>query len=469
MYCGRTHLSKKLRRVGGKLRAGRGRLSAVRHTGWRRPRAGARRLSHPHVKPYARRAASPPQRPGSFLLEPMSLESLPDHLQRPHLRPIQPVPVIKGGKALLALRDPTMMSRQTMVVHAAVLPVLQHFRGDRSVEEISAQLNGSVDQIIELARGLDRVGLLWGPTFERLETELREKLRAEGAFPVRASVAMGKTEQECRGAIEGYFEQTEDPELTGQVLGIVAPHLNYDRGWPNYASAYRCVRELDPPQRVVILGTNHFGLGEGVVLSEYGFISPMGRCPSDSEAISKLVERLGPRVIVDQLDHLPEHSVELHLPWLQYLFGNVPVVAALIPDPMAPPFADDEAVTTEQFIDVLPAVLDELGGRTFFVASSDLSHVGLQFGEPRPVDDQRRMDVERIDRELLAKYVAGDPEEFLSAVRWNKNPTRWCSVGNMAAALQLLQPDAVELVDYRQACDDRGFALVSSAAIAMMG
>ena len=108
-------------------------------------------------------------------------------------------------------------------------------------------------------------------------------------------------------------------------------------------------------------------------------------------------------------------------------------------------------------------------GQPLGIDCGDLSHVGLQFGEPRPVDDQRRMDVERIDRELLAKYVAGDPEEFLSAVRWNKNPTRWCSVGNMAAALQLLQPDAVELVDYRQACDDRGFALVSSAAIAMMG
>ncbi|MHC4448175.1 MAG: AmmeMemoRadiSam system protein B [Planctomycetota bacterium] len=400
----------------------------------------------------------------------MSLESLPDHLRRPHLRPIQPVPVIKGGKALLALRDPTMMSRQTMVVHAGVLPVLQRFRGDRSVQEISAQLSGSVDQIIELAKGLDRVGLLWGPTFERLESELREKLQAEGAFPIRASLSIGKTEEDCRGTIEGYFEQTEDPELTGQVLGIVAPHLDYQRGWPNYAAAYRCVRETEPPQRVVILGTNHFGVGEGVVLSEYGFISPMGRCPSDGVAISKLVERLGRGLIVDQLDHLPEHSVELHLPWLQYLFGNVPVVAALIPDPLAPPTTDDtEAVTTQQFLDALPAVLDELGGRTLFVASSDLSHVGLQFGEPRPVDDQRRLDVERIDRELLAKYATGDPEEFVSAVRWNKNPTRWCSVGNLAATLQLLQPDTVELIDYRQACDERGFALVSSAAIAMMG
>jgi hypothetical protein len=113
-------------------------------------------------------------------------------------------------------------------------------------------------------------------------------------------------------------------------------------------------------------------------------------------------------------------------------------------------------------------VLGKAGGRTFFVASSDLSHVGPQFGEPRPVDQQRKFDVERHDREMMSKFLSGDSEEFLAAMRWNKNPTRWCSVGNMSALLAIARPDDVELIDYRQACDEQGLAMVTSAAIALM-
>ena len=121
----------------------------------------------------------------------------------------------------------------------------------------------------------------------------------------------------------------------------------------------------------------------------------------------------------------------------------------------------------ERFVDALRGILGDLGGDTLFVASSDLSHVGPQFGEPRPVDDQRRMDVEQHDRDMIAKFLTGDPEEFLGAMRWNRNPTRWCSIGNMSALLRLAGASEIELIDYRQACDDRGMAMVSSAAMVL--
>ncbi len=399
----------------------------------------------------------------------MSLESLPEHIRRPHLRPVQPKPVVKDGKPFVALRDPSLLVRQTLVVPAQALPALQNFRGERSIAEISEQLGGNVDQFIELARRLDDVGLLWGPTFERMENELKTRLRTEGAFPAAASQSLGDSTEACRKAIDEYLDQTEEPDLPAAAIGIVAPHLDYERGWPNYAAAYIGFKGLTAPDRVVILGTNHMGIGDGVVISEYGFDSPMGRCPADTTVVEKLVERLGPPLVIDQLDHLAEHSIQLHLPWLQYLFGCVPLVAALVPDPLTPPIKDDgERVTSTAFTRSLREVLDEVGGETLYVASSDLSHVGLQFGEPRPVDEQRRIDVERHDRDMLANFLTNDSEAFLAGFNWNKNPTRWCSIGNMTTVLELVQPGTIELIDYRQAFDERGFGLVSSAAIALL-
>ncbi len=399
----------------------------------------------------------------------MSIDSLPEHIRRPHVRPYQPIPLVKDGKQFIALRDPAMLSQRTMVVPVNVLPILQLFRGDRPIDQIASQINGQVNQLIELARGLDAIGLLWGPTFEHLEEQVQQKIKTQGAFPANASLSLGTTEAACREALDEYFNQTEDPEIDTVPVGIVAPHLDYQRGWPNYAAAYYCLRNTPAPQRVVILGTNHYGMGDGVVLAEYGFDSPMGRCPADSPVIERIVADLGRPIVVDQLDHVPEHSVQLHMPWLQYCFGSVPVIAALIPDPLAPMIKDDgQRATGEQFVASLKDALEQVGGRTLFIASSDLSHVGPQFGEPRPVDERRRFDVEKHDRDMMAKFISGDAQEFLAAMRWSKNPTRWCSIGNMTAILELAQPQSIELIDYRQAYDEKGMVMVSSAAMALI-
>ncbi len=399
----------------------------------------------------------------------MTIDSLPEHIRRPHVRPLQPIPVNKDGQQLIALRDPSMLSQQTMVVPAQVLQIVQLFRGDRPIDQIATLAGGDVKQFIELAKGLDGLGLLWGPTFENLESQAQEKLKARGVFPANAMLTLGADDAACRAKIESYFDQTEDPEIEGPLLGIVAPHLDYDRGWPNYAAAYYGLRSAPKPDRVVILGTNHFGVGDGVVLTEYGFESPMGRCSADTAVISSMVKSLGRPIIVDQLDHLPEHSIQLHIPWVQYCFGDVPIVAALVPDPLTPMISDDgQRTTTEHFVSALKDTLTDVGGSTLFIASSDLSHVGPQFGEPRPVDEQRRFDVERHDREMMAKFLEGDSADFLAAMKWNKNPTRWCSIGNMAAILELTQPQTVELIDYRQAYDENGMVMVSSAAMALL-
>jgi AmmeMemoRadiSam system protein B len=224
------------------------------------------------------------------------------------------------------------------------------------------------------------------------------------------------------------------------------------------------------PDRVVILGTNHFGMGDGAVMTRLDFETPLGRVPADQAVIKGMEKKLGERIFKDELDLLPEHSAELHLPFIQHLFGDVPVVVGLVPDPLIPMIAEDgKRVSSEEFTSALREVLAEVGGLTYFVSSADLSHVGPQFGEPKPVDDARRMEVERHDREHLAKYLENDPKGFLEAMEWCKNQTRWCSIGNMSAIASIASAESVELIDYRQASDERGAHLVSVASIAFLG
>jgi AmmeMemoRadiSam system protein B len=387
----------------------------------------------------------------------------------PAMRQFQPFGIEKDGKQYVGMRDPFMLSQETIILPVQAFSVIQRIDGETMLDAITTAVGAPADKVIELLQRLDNVGLLWGPTSKKLEEDVVNNLKSKDMFPVRSSGSLGKTPEACRDQLKQWFEETEDPEFDSPISAIVAPHLDYDRGWPNYASAYYSWQTAETPDRVVILGTNHFGNGDGVVVSTIGHTSPLGTCPADTSVISRLEERLGEGVTIDLIDFIAEHSIELHLPWLQYCFGDVPIIAALIPNPLVEMIEDDgERTTIDEFVDALRDILQKVGGTTLYVSSADLSHVGKQFGEPRPVDEQRQFDVERHDREMMAKYLENDADEFVSAMKWNNNATQWCSIGNMSATIKLVQPDNVELIDYRQAVDDKGLALVSSCAMALL-
>ena len=399
----------------------------------------------------------------------MSTANLAEHLQRPALRRVHPVPLQKDNQVFLGLQDPCMLYPQMMVVPPQAFQVMQFFNGERSVDEIAGTLKlADIAPLLELVKKLDEFGLLWGPTCESLEDKKKADLQASGAFAAGATRSLGEDPAVIRAQLEKWLDEAEDAEIDEPIAGLVACHLDYGRGHPVYASSYRTIAKAAKPDRVVILGTNHFGLGDGVVMSDLGFESPLGRMPVDGGIVARVRAQTGRKLFVDILDHVPEHSIQLHIPWVQHLFGSVPVVAALVPDPVVGLLSDDgERLGVDEFVSVLGGALAAEGGRTLFIASADMSHVGPAFGEPTAVGDQRRREVEAHDRAMMKEFIAG-PDQLVARMRELKNPTRWCSVGCMSAVAKLAKPSGVELIDYRQAVDEQGNALVSSASMVLL-
>ena len=391
-----------------------------------------------------------------------------EHLNRPHIRNFQPLGMEKDGKSFVMLRDPSMLAAQQMAVLPQVLQLILMFQGRETLDEIAAKTQAPLHILRDVVTRLDEVGLIWGPRFEELERVAKAKITEHGHFPISCSASLGQDAQTCHEAMDKWLSDMEDPEIEGTILGLVAPHLDYQRGWPGYAAAYRALKKDEKPNRVIILGTNHFGIGDGVVVSEYGFATPIGKASADKSMLAFLEKTLGSkRIYADQIDHLGEHSVQMHIPWIQHFYGDVPMLAALIPNPLVPLVADDDArATTEQFVDAVRTALAELGGRTLLIASSDLSHVGQQFGDPGTINDESANQVEKIDRERLAAYCKKDIAGFEGLFIKDQNRTRWCSVGNMLAAQNILRPANVDLIDYQQVRDPNGMSMVSSAAIA---
>jgi AmmeMemoRadiSam system protein B len=106
------------------------------------------------------------------------------------------------------------------------------------------------------------------------------------------------------------------------VIGLVCPHAGYMYSGAVAANAYYALAEDGKPDTVVILGPNHTGYGSGLALMNEGvWRTPLGDVEVDGETANRIVRETR-LVDVDDLAHRFEHSIEVQLPFLQYLYGS---------------------------------------------------------------------------------------------------------------------------------------------------
>lgn len=153
-------------------------------------------------------------------------------------------------------------------------------------------------------------------------------------------------------------------EARSEVAGpkaIVAPHAGFVYSGAVAATAYRSLAaNRQRIRRVVLVGPAHRMAVKGIALPRAdAFATPLGEIPVDRAAMAPLLEM--PDVAVDERPFAREHSLEVHLPFIQRALGPVTLVPMLA-----------GAVAPERVEAALDAVWG--GPETAVIVSSDLSH-----------------------------------------------------------------------------------------------
>lgn len=179
---------------------------------------------------------------------------------------------------------------------------------------------------------------------------------------------------------------------------IIAPHAGYIYSGPIAASIYaRLAPLLGRVTRVVLAGPAHRVHVRGAAVpSVSAFASPLGDVPLDTAALQRL--RRLPFVEVSDRAHAQEHSLEVHLPFLQSMLSGFSLVPVVVGD-----------ATPEEMAEIF----DELwgGDETLVVVSSDLSHY-LSYEAAKLRDG-------RTARAILDFEDTLDPEEACGAAPIN--------------------------------------------------
>jgi len=191
-------------------------------------------------------------------------------------------------------------------------------------------------------------------------------------LPCQVGSFYAASERSLRKQIEECFMHDFGPRKLPKVgekgsrrmTSLVCPHAGYMFSGPVAAKGYYHAAEDGRPDSIVVVGPNHTGYGSGVSIMTNGvWRTPLGDVRIDSE-LAKEVQGFSDFIDVDERGHLYEHSIEVQLPFLQYVYGSFQFV------PICMMMQDLEVSR-----DVGEAVAKAAAGKNVLViASTDFSH-----------------------------------------------------------------------------------------------
>ncbi len=178
-----------------------------------------------------------------------------------------------------------------------------------------------------------------------------------------------------------------------QPKALIVPHAGYIYSGATAGHAYALLAPWrEHIRRVVLLGPTHRVAVDGIAVPQTeAFATPLGSIPLDTAALASLADL--PQIVASDRAHAQEHSLEVHLPFLQRLLGQFTLV----------PLAVGHAAPKE-----VAEVLDRLWGgpETLIVVSSDMSHF-LPYAAAKHVDSETCAHILQLDTHIRPEQACG--------------------------------------------------------------
>jgi len=200
-------------------------------------------------------------------------------------------------------------------------------------------------------------------------------------------------------------------ELERSIVSVICPHAGYMYSGPTAAHSYYPLASEPKPDSVVILGPSHTGFGGPVSMWGSGaWETPLGRLNID-ESLARSIIDASDIIDMDETAHLREHSIEVQLPFLQHIYGEVDIV------PICMRFQD--LGTSRGVGAAIAEATADLN--VLILASTDLTHM-----EPKASAQTK-------DRGVIERIVAMDEAALQSWVKSQR--ITMCGYGPVSAAI----------------------------------
>lgn len=341
-----------------------------------------------------------------------------------------------------------------LLVPQALGAVLAFCDGTHSIPAIAQAFHAQYgfpiggDKVAQLIQALDEAFLLDNERSAEALEAARQEFRAAPFRPMSVAGGSYPADPELlHTTLERYRQHAHNgdgppaPLPPTPTFGILSPHIDYPRGGLVYAQVWehaaQAVQEAD---LVIIFGTDHYG-SDPFTLTRQSYATPYGVLPTATEIIDQLAAVIGEEAAyAGELRHRAEHSLELVAVWLHHLRERRPVeIVPILCGGFHRFFSNGDRPDQDAEIEAVLAKLRTLtaGRKTVVVASGDLAHVGVAFGQDA-VDDGKLALVHAADDVLMQQMVAGDANGFYRAIHTIRDANNVCGVAPVYLTLRLL-------------------------------
>ncbi len=411
--------------------------------------------------------------------------SAKDPKQFPLLRNLQFSPIKDKDEQFVLFWDPTGLSVEKLVVPLNYFYLLQHFDGEHSLDQIGAQYLKKFgeffmpDRLEKLVADLDEKLFLEG---ERVEAAKRDAQTAYRLAPLRSAAFAGKSyegdREKLKVQLEGFLSSREGPDFKPsankgkRIKGIVAPHYELRMAGPIYAWAYKELQEAETPDLFVILGTCHAGLKNCFAVTDKDFETPLGIVPVNREVLDRFRQKGGELFFEEDSSHRNEHSIEFQLPFLQHTVGStkpitiLPVLCAFPPACLIDPALRPAAERVGTFISLLTGAMAESGKEACVIASAELAHIGMRYGDSAPPTDFSFHRCMQTDLEMLKTVEELNGDAFAQFIHKEEDRRRISGFSAIYTLLKLIQAEKGQVLRYDRSVTDQFNSTVTYASMA---
>ncbi|AIZ57178.1 hypothetical protein Mpt1_c13160 [Candidatus Methanoplasma termitum] len=217
------------------------------------------------------------------------------------------------------------------------------------------------------------------------------------------------------------------------ISAAIAPHAGYMASGMNAAHTYKRIAEDGLPDAYIVIGPDHVGVPFEAVMCDEDFMTPLGPCKIHEEIAAKLKRTIPCNCGA----HRYEHSIEVQIPFLQFIDKDPKIVPIIM--------GDQSKSTAER---LAHAIKEACKGRDVIViASSDMSHY------------IPKEDAERLNTMVLRKIEEMDVDGMYSVIESKKISV--CGFGPMATAIFESEPSRVEILKYSDSWDSLRYDVMS--------
>lgn len=227
-----------------------------------------------------------------------------------------------------------------------------------------------------------------------------------GLFYEKNSDSLNKQIEEC-------FKDKKGPrnfnlKRSKKIFAVISPHAGYIYSGAAMAHAYKEIAEAEFADTYVIVGTDHTGIGNSICLDD--FETPFGIIRVDKDYCKQLIEKG-----FKQDKMLNEHSIEVQLPFLQFVSKDRLKDLRIVP------------IVTNSLVE-----FPEADKNIVFISSSDFTHYGINYGYT-PFLFNKKKHMYELDKKAIEFIKNLDVRGFLEYI--NNTGATICGYNSIASVI----------------------------------